>query len=157
MRFYSEEECEKWLTSRKREKPNQSDAPHSETFKYPEEPYRFYSLARMIASSSCRDPILLWVSEWGVWPTSENWHVYYKLRHSYADHRLLHEAPGHFFMGYEMEDCASFLQIAMLNGWGGHVLTQANYVNAFFSHDEYIRFFANDAAQLDEIRKFFEH
>jgi hypothetical protein len=29
----------------------------------------------------------------------------------------------------------------MLNGWGGYVLTGANYVNAFFSHDEYIRFF----------------
>ena len=30
----------------------------------------------------------------------------------------------------------------MLKVWGGYVLTQANYVNAFFSHDEYIDFFA---------------
>ena len=29
----------------------------------------------------------------------------------------------------------------MLNGWGGYVLTHADYVNAFFSHDEYIDFF----------------
>jgi hypothetical protein len=43
---------------------------------------------------------------------------------------------------HEAEDLASFLQIAMLNGWGGYVLTHANYMNAFFSHDEYIDFFA---------------
>jgi hypothetical protein len=30
----------------------------------------------------------------------------------------------------------------MLNGWGGYILTQAHYLNAFFSHDEYIDFFA---------------
>jgi len=30
----------------------------------------------------------------------------------------------------------------MLNGWGGYILTQADYVNAFFSHYEYIDFFA---------------
>ncbi len=34
----------------------------------------------------------------------------------------------------------------MLNGWGGYSLTQADYVNAFFSHDEYIDFFANSMA-----------
>ncbi len=28
------------------------------------------------------------------------------------------------------------------SGWGGYILTQADYVNAFFSHDEYIDFFA---------------
>lgn len=46
----------------------------------------------------------------------------------------------------------SFLQIAMLNGWGGYVLTQAGYVNAFFSHDEYIDFFAKEASCLEEVR-----
>ena len=29
-----------------------------------------------------------------------------------------------------------------MNGWGGYVLTHMDYVNAFFSHDEYIDFFA---------------
>ena len=43
----------------------------------------------------------------------------------------------------------------MLNGWGGYVLTQANYVNAFFSHDEYIDFFAVLDKNLEGIRKEF--
>ena len=66
--------------------------------------------------------------QWSIWPSSENWHLYYKLRQSYGDLRLLHEAPGHLFLEHESDDLASFLQIAMLNGWGGYILTQADYV-----------------------------
>ncbi len=97
-------------------------------------------------------PTLLWVSAWNVWPSSENWHLYYRLRQSYGDQRLLEEAPGHLFLEHEAEDLASFLQLAMLNGWDGYVLTQADYVNVFFSHDEYIDFFARDDRNLADIR-----
>ena len=102
-----------------------------------------------------RDPALVWITEWGIWGSSENWHLYYKLRQSYGDPRLLHEAPGHLFLGHESEDLASFLQLAMLNGWGGYILTQVDYVNAFFSHDEYIDFFAALDKNLEGIRKEF--
>ncbi|MGA7914026.1 MAG: hypothetical protein WCA00_02230 [Candidatus Acidiferrales bacterium] len=78
--------------------------------------------------------------------------MYYKLRQTYGDNRLLQEAPGHLFLEHEGEDLASFLQLSMLNGWGGYVLTEANYVNAFFSHDEYIDFFGDENANLSEIR-----
>ncbi len=78
-------------------------------------------------------------------------------RQSYGDLRLLHEAPGHLFLGHESEDLTSFLQIAMLNGWGGYILTQADYLNAFFSHDEYIDFFAAEGGLglFEDIRKEF--
>jgi len=79
--------------------------------------------------------------------------LYYKLRQTYGDNCLLHEAPGHLFLEHETEALASFLQLSMLNGWGGYVLTEANYVNAFFSHDEYIDFFGDDSATLQNIRK----
>lgn len=73
------------------------------------------------------------------------------MRQTYGDFQLLAEAPGHLCLEHETEDLASFLQIAMLNGWGGYVLTEADYVNAFFSHDEYIDFFAKDAANLGPV------
>jgi hypothetical protein len=78
--------------------------------------------------------------------------LYYKLRQTYGDNRQLHEAPGHLFLEHEAEDLASFVQLSMLNGWGGYVLTEANYVNAFFSHDEYVDFFGNNDANLADIR-----
>jgi hypothetical protein len=129
----------------------------SETLYYPPEPYRFRYLAHWVATSlTYRMPVLLWITEWGIWPSSENWHLYYKLRQAYGDYWLLQEAPGHLFLEHEAEDLASFLQVALLNGWGGYVLPQANYVNAFFSHDEYISFYAERAENLAQVREAFK-
>lgn len=156
MRLYTKEECEEWLRDRERPKPDTVPDNQVERFAYPTEPHRVFYLAHWIAASlTYQMPTLLWVTEWSIWPSSENWHLYYKLRQSYGDLRLLHEAPGHLFLGHEAEDLSSFLQIAMLNGWGGYILTQADYVNAFFSHDEYIEFFAKPHGNLAEVRKEF--
>ena len=72
-----------------------------------------------------------------------------------GDVRFLHEAPGHLFLTHEMEDFATILQMSLLNGWGGYVLTSANVVNAFFSHDEYIEFYADDDSRLTSVREQF--
>jgi hypothetical protein len=95
-----------------------------------------------------RGGCLLWLTEWGVWPSSENWHLYYRLRQSYGDQRLLHEAPGHLFLGYEAPELVSFLQVALLCGWGGHLLPVAGFARAFVSHDEFVEFAADDPAIL---------
>jgi hypothetical protein len=123
---------------------------------YPQKPYRLFYFAHWIATSlTCRQPALLWITEWGIWPSSENWHLYYKLRNTLGEQRLLQEAPGHLFLQHETEDLASFLQVAMLNGWGGYVLAEADFVNAFFSHDEYVDFFADIDENLADVRMTF--
>jgi hypothetical protein len=153
MRFYTKEECETWLSNRDRSKPDCVTGMKSVRVAYPKEPNRIFSVARWISTAlTQREPTLLWITEWGIWPSSENWHLYYKLRQSYGDDRLLDEAPGHLFLGHESEDFASFLQLSLLNGWGGYVLTQADNVNAFFSHDEYIEFFAKLEINLRIVR-----
>ncbi|HEX9222307.1 MAG TPA: hypothetical protein VF860_03160 [Candidatus Acidoferrales bacterium] len=142
------------MSDRQRQKPDAEPNTHTQRVAYPCEPHRVFFLAGWIAASlTYRRPVLLWITEWGIWASSENWHLYYKLRQSYGDHRLLHEAPGHLFLEHEAEDLGSFLQVAMLNGWGGYVLTEADYVNAFFSHDEYVDFFAELEENLAGVRK----
>jgi len=127
---------------------------HIARIPYPAESYRVFFVAHWIATAlTYRRPTLLFVTEWNIWPSSENWHLYYRLRQSHGDNRLLHDAPGHLFLEHESEDLASYLQLSMLNGWGGYVLTEANYINAFFSHDEYIDFFAEDSENLADVRK----
>ena len=154
LRFYTKEECEDWLRGRERLRLDAVPETQRERIGYPAEPHRVFSIAHWIASSlTFRMPTLVWITEWSIWASSENSHLYYRLRQSYGDLRLLHEAPGHFFLGHESEDLASLLQIAMLNGWGGYILTQADYVNAFFSHEEYIDFFAKLSGNLQVIRE----
>jgi len=43
----------------------------------------------------------------------------------------------------------------MLNGWGSHVLTHADHVNVFFSHDEYADFIAKLDCNLSDVREKF--
>ena len=156
MRFYTNEEWETWLTDRHRQKPDAPSGVHVERIDYPREPYRAFFIAHWIATEwTYRRPALLWITEWDIWPSSENWHLYYKLRHTYGDLQLLKDAPGHLFLEHEAEDLASFLQLSMLNGWGGYVLTEADYVNAFFSHDEHIDFYAENDGNLAQARKVF--
>jgi hypothetical protein len=153
MQFMTHEQCERWLRDRQRALPQRQAGVNVERFSYPPKPGRLRFVAHWIATSiGYRMPILLWMTEWGIWPSSENWHLYYKLRQSQGDHRLLQDAPGHLFLDFESEDLASYLQLAMLNGWGGYLLTEANYVNAFFSHDEYIDFFAEKESELEAVR-----
>ena len=148
------DECEAWLDGRKRGKPDAVEGLLRFRMPYPREPYRINYIAHWIAANlTYRMPALLWMTEWGIWPSSENWHLYYKLRQSYSDHRLLHEAPGHLCLEHEAEDLGSFLQVGMHNGWGGYVLTHADYANLFFSHDEFIDFFSDDQGIIDEVRK----
>jgi hypothetical protein len=154
MRFYTDEECEGWLALRNRVKPDKVSGIFVETFPYPPTPGRMLYYADWIASNiTYRQPTLVWVTEWSIWPSSENWHLYYKFRQSYRDHRLLHEAPGHLFLNYEREDMTSFLWLAMLNGWGGYILAEADYENAFFSHDECIQLFSKNENSLSEARE----
>ncbi len=153
MRFYTAIECETWLAGQQRQKPGVGSTPAALRMAYPQPSYRITHLAHWVATNlTYRQPALLWITEWGIWPSSENWHLYYRLRHSYADHRLLAEAPGHLFVEHESEDLATFLQVAMQNGWGGYVLTAANHANLFFSHDEFVDLYTQQQSIVDEFQ-----
>lgn len=151
MRFLTKAECEQWW-GEQRDKPDAVPDAYREHIHPPSEPGQIFYLARWLADSlTFRQSALLWITDWGI--STENWHLYYVLRHAYGDQRLLHEAPGHLFLDYETAELASFLQLAMLNGWGGYLLTEADYVNAFFDHDGFMEFYARSDVELEDIRR----
>lgn len=96
---------------------------------------------------------LLWVTEAGVWPSSENLHLYYRLRQSYGDRRRLADAPGHLFLDYEAADLVSFLQVGVLCGWDMHLVPAEPYARAFVSHDEFVEL-AGDGSDPDRVAAF---
>jgi hypothetical protein len=88
---------------------------------------------------------LLWLTETYIWPSSTNWHLYYRLRQSYGDHRRVEDTPGHLFLEYEAPDLISFLQISVLSGFDAHLITDhSGYSRAFLSHDEFVEFAADE-------------
>jgi hypothetical protein len=97
---------------------------------------------------------LFWVTTYGVWPSSENWHLYYRLRQSCGDLQLIEDAPAHLFHEHETYDVISFVQIALGAGWDFYLLpdTDTDYSRIFVSHDEFVDFFMRHASALDDVR-----
>jgi hypothetical protein len=49
-----------------------------ERIEYPPAPHQVFFFAHWVASElTYRKPALLFITEWGIWPSSENWHLYY--------------------------------------------------------------------------------
>ncbi|HEV8383304.1 MAG TPA: hypothetical protein VGQ11_00425 [Candidatus Acidoferrales bacterium] len=106
---------------------------------------RLTSVSRFIASYlEPFDRCLLWVTLWGVWSSSENLQLFYRLRESYGERRQLHDAPGHLFLSHEGADLASFIQLALQFGWDFYLLPTPDYHTAFVSHDEFVEFHSDD-------------
>ncbi len=102
--------------------------------------HRSFYLAKQFASLLGKyESCLLWVIEFGIWPSSENRHLYQRLRASYGDARGLKDAPGHWFSGEEAEDLATFVDLALQFGWGIHLLSIPPSVHVFVSHDGWAR------------------
>jgi len=56
----------------------------------------------------------------------------------------MHEAPAHLFLSYESPDLITFLEIGILSGWDMHLIPAVGYARAFVSHDEFVKFAANE-------------
>jgi hypothetical protein len=115
--------------------------------------YRVTWLSEFVASylepfENC----LLWVTLWGVWGSSENLHLFYRLRESYGERRQLADAPGHLFLKHESSDLATFIALALLFGWDFYLLTSPEYHTAFGSHDEFLQFCTDDGDAAEKAR-----
>ena len=86
-----------------------------------------------------------------------NYHLYYRLRQSYGDFRLLHEAPGHYCLAYEQTEVISFVQLSLLFGWDVHLIPTVGYGQAFISHDEWINLGFDSQHQFEKTCKALEH
>jgi len=82
------------------------------------------------------DEILIWFTEWSVWPSSERMHIFDRFRLSYGENRPLIEAPGHIFNQEEAEDTLSFITLGVLFLWDCYVLNRTGTKILFYSHDE---------------------
>lgn len=96
------------------------------------------------------DRAVLWVTESGVWPSSENLHLYYRLRQAYGDKRLAEDAPGHLFLQHERIDLITFTYLCILNGWDSFLFTSQDYGRVFVSHDEWITLASSDETAVKE-------
>jgi hypothetical protein len=143
MRILSPEECaafaEKLVTLDDRRVPmRDTGKPHRLRSQVPSAFTKSLWLSRFIESRlDPRDECLIWVTAWNIFPSNENFHLFYRLRETYGERRLLHEAPGHLCLNYESAEVVTLVQLGILFGWDLHLITTDGYARAFISHDEW--------------------
>jgi hypothetical protein len=86
------------------------------------------------------DECLLWITLWGVWPSSEDWPAYYSARGDHSERRSLDRAPGHLFTTGDRIALLQFVEVVLKNAWDAHILPavngRASNRRVFISHDE---------------------
>ena len=161
MQFLTKDQCAAWASKERfpfSEAPNYQDLEkvgfHNTHFPTPPDAGRRVALARILWNTfSDRSERLLWVTEWGVWPSSEHMPLYVSLRQALGDKRRLIDAPGHLFQLGEDDNGLSFLIVAALFYWDVYLLGAGGDFAAFLSHDEYCVVLSRDAVQRAEMEQ----
>ncbi len=121
-------------------------APHPPALSFGHALADSFRLAHAIARELGEFPgCVLWVREYGIWPSLDNRHLYYRVRQSYGDRRSLADAPGHEFVDHEYADLVLFLELVIRMGWGAAVFSSRPLPACFVSHDGWVRFSGPDA------------
>ncbi|MGH6935528.1 MAG: hypothetical protein ACRED2_04970 [Methylocella sp.] len=111
------------------------------------------AMARRLAGWLSRTKTcLVWMTEWGIFPSNEDWPLLRKLRQKAGDERGLQEAPGQVFGADENGELASFLDLVIRSGWGGHILAVRASVYMFISHDEFVHVECRSGTDRGRIR-----
>src|SRR6266446_4816603 len=124
MRFISSDEAATWTSrfapdaSSDRYPESQPAGWHGIQVEFVNQPgHRHYWIARELVGAvgpwtSC----LLWITTFGVWPSSENMHLYYRFRNSYRETSHLDEPPALIALKHEAVDVESFLILPFYSG-----------------------------------------
>ena len=109
------------------------------TLPIPDQTGQRVSLVReQLAALDGESEILVWFTEWGVWPSAERQHIFDRFRASYGETRPLIEIPAHALASSEMEDLLSLVTLGVLFLWDVNVIGSSGKRMVFYSHDEMV-------------------
>ena len=97
---------------------------------------RLAMVKQQLSSFEKEQKIIVYVSSWSVWPSSERMHIYERFISSYNQTKPLIEIPCYMFEKTEYEDMLSFVTLCVLFLWDAYVIATNTRRGIFYSHDE---------------------
>ncbi|HEX8253015.1 MAG TPA: hypothetical protein VF846_07715 [Thermoanaerobaculia bacterium] len=152
MKIISNVECQSWIVG----KPHSSftwesiEIRHKHVMRYsmPADAGRKTALARTFSAlSDGPGEGLLWITRWGIFPSSENMTLFEGYRRSLNEKRTLASAPGHLFGAADIEQLECLLGMALYFFWDVSLFAP-NGVWVRISHDEVFSVHSTDRAEL---------
>ncbi len=84
----------------------------------------------------------LYLDEYGIWPSRDDWNLYYIFRSRHGDLRELNQAPGHYFKSFETtSNLLTMINMVLAFGWGGWLVQNSNERFMYISHHGKISIF----------------
>lgn len=152
MRCLTHKECAAWCRGRGypvlganpygRTSPGVEDDFELLRLEYPKDSgQRLALVKRVIEWLAQQGEILIWVTDWSAWPSSQHMPLFARLREACGEPRPLMEAPGHLLASHEVDDAVSVGVLAALFYWDCYALPSSLGPVFHCSHDEWCGFF----------------
>lgn len=158
MRILTPGEGHDWLRSRGEPSPGEAPSDfgyfHETAYKMPPDAGRKTAIARtLVALADEEEESLLWITGYGIWPSSENQSLFYALRRSMGENRDLRSAPCHLFGTSDLEQVEYLIDLILYFSWDASMYLPSGKVILALSHDECLELFTKDASKLVELEQ----
>lgn len=84
------------------------------------------------------DECLVWITLWGIWPSTEDWPRFYAWRGRHGMRRSLDDSPGHQFGAADRAELEALLTQILESAWDATLLVAHSDFRIVISHDEWI-------------------
>jgi hypothetical protein len=94
-------------------------------------------ISRTVASFfDTEDESLLWIDEYGIWKSCEDWILFDGFRQFLGEGSPLYEKPGHIFSRKDLDSVCSLLAMTLYFCWGAVIVKADKSLVIRISHDE---------------------
>jgi hypothetical protein len=108
-------------------------------------------LSRIIASFfDSEGESLLWINEYGIWPSCEDLTLFEGFRKSLGEYSPLFEKPGHIFFKQDLSSVSSLLAMIFYFMWGAIIVSGTKNIVVRISHDEMLDIFLKDEKAIPQ-------
>lgn len=91
-----------------------------------------------VRTLTASDECLVWITQWGIWPSTEDWPRFYAWRGQHGMHRSLEDSPGHHFAAADRTELEALLTLILESAWDATLLVAHSDFRIVVSHDEWI-------------------
>ena len=137
MRTLTHEEARFWMVNKSVDLEN-VEYNSIKTKTIPKDSGRRNSIAKMISALEYGNECLLYIDEYGIWPSSENMELFEGYRKSIGIDESLWEKPGHLIAASERTELYCLLCLILYFCWGSFLISEKAVEIIRISHDECI-------------------
>lgn len=149
MKIIGKQETILWLSERGLIGPDGklslSSFPHRTSCKIPVDAGLKNRFSKLLASLHDDDEeALLWINEYGIWPSREDWVLFDGFRRSLGEDGPIYMKPGHIFSKNDIQPVGSLLAMVLYFSLGAVLVSAQKGAVIKVSHDDFIDIFAQD-------------